>query len=165
MRSHVLAARYSLQMPSKTRLPDTRHSRKRLGGQTPTNVPGIVPQFPFIHQNPKDHPNTPKKTTPTHQKPKTLGQHGPQEVPLHDTRRDIHPGVNTRVSPRNAYSSYAKVPRGRGRPEATTPSLARTTGPTQNTIPAHPIPRLQGRVNLCASGQATHDPSSQRALR
>ena len=57
------------------------------------------------------------------------------------------PGVNTRVSPRNTNSSYAKVPLGRGRPEATTPSLARTTGPTQRTTPAQPFPRIQRRMN------------------
>ena len=116
MRSHVLAARYSLQMPSHAKIPDTRHSQKGWGGGGAklqlTYVPGMVPLFPLVPQNPK---------------------------------RDMHPGMNTKGSPRSTYFSYATVPQGRGRPEATTPSLARTTGPTQNSTPAHPVPRMQGR--------------------
>ena len=139
MRSQVLAARYSLQMPSKTKIPDTRHRRKGWAAKLQLTCQALFLYFPEI-------PRTPK-TTPTPQKPKTLGQHGPQEFPLHDTRRDMHPGVNARVSPRNTYSSHAKVPQRRGGHEATTPSLARTTGPTQNSIPALPVPRVQRRVN------------------
>ena len=139
MRSHVSAARYSLQMPSKTKIPDTRYCRKGWSAKLQLTCQASFLYFPL-------YPRTPE-TTPIPPNPQTLDQYGLQEFPLHDIGRGMHPGVNTRVSPRNTYCSYAKVPRGRGRPEATTPSLARTTGPTQNAIPAHPVPRVQGRVN------------------